>query len=63
MKNLYLAGGCFWGVSHFFKQIEGVLETETDLLMVIHLTQYIKKYTQTLQVMQKLYVSHMTRPS
>ena len=29
MKNLYLAGGCFWGVSHFFKQIEGVLETET----------------------------------
>jgi len=24
-----LAGGCFWGTEHYFKQIEGVLETET----------------------------------
>lgn len=27
-KEIYLAGGCFWGTEHFFKQIEGVLETE-----------------------------------
>ena len=27
-KDIYLAGGCFWGTEHFFKQIEGVLETE-----------------------------------
>lgn len=24
-----MAGGCFWGTEHYFKQIEGVLETET----------------------------------
>ena len=27
-KDLYLAGGCFWGAEHFFKQIEGVVLTE-----------------------------------
>ncbi|MBR4136195.1 MAG: peptide-methionine (S)-S-oxide reductase MsrA [Bacteroidales bacterium] len=28
-KEIYFAGGCFWGTQHFFKQIEGVLKTET----------------------------------
>lgn len=28
MKEIFLAGGCFWGTEHFFKQIEGVVETE-----------------------------------
>lgn len=28
MKEIYLAGGCFWGTEHFFKQIAGVVETE-----------------------------------
>jgi peptide methionine sulfoxide reductase msrA/msrB len=28
IKDIYLAGGCFWGTEHFFKQIEGVIETE-----------------------------------
>ena len=27
-KDIYFAGGCFWGTEHFFKQIEGVVETE-----------------------------------
>ena len=27
-KEIYLAGGCFWGTEHFFKQIRGVAETE-----------------------------------
>lgn len=27
-KEIYLAGGCFWGAEHFFKQIEGVVRTE-----------------------------------
>lgn len=28
MKEIYFAGGCFWGTEHFFKQIRGVLATE-----------------------------------
>ena len=27
-KDIYLAGGCFWGTEHYFKQIEGVAITE-----------------------------------
>ena len=27
MKEIYLAGGCFWGTEHFLKQIEGVEAT------------------------------------
>ena len=28
MKEIYLAGGCFWGLQKFFDQFNGVLETE-----------------------------------
>ncbi|MBO4379906.1 MAG: peptide-methionine (S)-S-oxide reductase MsrA [Muribaculaceae bacterium] len=28
IKEIYFAGGCFWGTEHFFKLIEGVVETE-----------------------------------
>lgn len=28
MKEIVLAGGCFWGVEEFFRRITGVLETE-----------------------------------
>lgn len=28
-KEIYFAGGCFWGTEHFFKQIRGVTFTET----------------------------------
>jgi len=28
LKSIYLAGGCFWGTEHYFKQIEGVVDTE-----------------------------------
>ena len=28
MKSIYFAGGCFWGTEHFFKQINGVVDTE-----------------------------------
>ena len=27
-KDIYLAGGCFWGTEHYFKQMKGVLGTE-----------------------------------
>jgi len=26
MKEIYFAGGCFWGVEHFFKGVDGVVE-------------------------------------
>ena len=28
MKEIYLAGGCFWGVQRYFDQFDGVRETE-----------------------------------
>ncbi|MFI3329276.1 MAG: peptide-methionine (S)-S-oxide reductase MsrA [bacterium] len=28
MKKIYLAGGCFWGVEQYFKQIQGVINTK-----------------------------------
>ena len=28
MKEIYLAGGCFWGTQKFFDQFDGIVETE-----------------------------------
>ena len=28
MNKIYLAGGCFWGTEHYFKMIDGVVETK-----------------------------------
>ena len=28
MKEIYFAGGCFWGTEHFFSLVNGVVETE-----------------------------------
>lgn len=28
MKEIYLAGGCFWGVEEYMSRIEGVVDTE-----------------------------------
>ena len=28
MERIYIAGGCLWGVQHFFKSLPGVLSTE-----------------------------------
>ena len=27
-REIYFAGGCFWGIEHFFKQVAGVTATE-----------------------------------
>ena len=28
MKEIYFAGGCFWGTEHYFKLVNGVTETQ-----------------------------------
>lgn len=28
MKDIYFAGGCFWGVEEYFSRIDGVIDTE-----------------------------------
>lgn len=28
IRDIYFAGGCFWGTEHYFKQINGVVDTE-----------------------------------
>lgn len=28
MREIYFAGGCFWGTEHYFKQVRGVVATE-----------------------------------
>lgn len=32
MKSIVLGGGCFWGVEAYFKQLEGVLDTEVGYI-------------------------------
>lgn len=32
MKSIVLAGGCFWGVEAYFKQLTGVIETEVGYI-------------------------------
>ena len=32
MKTIIFAGGCFWGVEAYFKQLDGVLETSTGYI-------------------------------
>ena len=28
IKEIYLAGGCFWGVEAYFKSIDGIVDTK-----------------------------------
>lgn len=32
MKSIIIAGGCFWGVEAYFKQVNGVLDTEVGYI-------------------------------
>ena len=47
MKEIYLAGGCFWGTEHYFKQIKGVMNTEVGFANGNTETLRIRRYIQT----------------
>ena len=60
-KDIFLAGGCFWGTEHYFKQIEGVVETEEwkqkwDLPTDTPLIPHTRKSIQTQRAMQRQYM-------
>lgn len=52
MKKIYLAGGCFWGVEAYFKDIKGVEKTLVGYANGIVKKQLMKIYTK--QTMQKV---------
>ena len=58
-KQIYLAGGCFWGTEHFFKQIDGVVETEVGFAngQTDHPT-YEQVYTDTTGYAETVHVSY-----
>ena len=58
-KHIYLAGGCFWGTEHFFKQIDGVVETEVGFAngQTDHPT-YEQVYTDTTGYAETVHVSY-----
>ena len=31
-KTIYIAGGCFWGVEAYYRQLKGVINTRVMLL-------------------------------
>ena len=41
-KEIYLAGGCFWGVEAFFKKVYGIIDIKVGIRMMrrIFLTLY-----------------------
>lgn len=53
IKTIYLAGGCFWGVQHYFDQFDGILKTMVGYANVKRKIPNIKMLKQGLQVMQK----------
>ena len=43
-KEIYLAGGCFWGTEHYFKQIDGVVATSVGYANGIIATDHIRPF-------------------
>ena len=57
MKELYVAGGCFWGTEHFFKQIDGVIETEVGFANgITENPTYKEVYTDTTQHAETVHI-------
>ena len=57
MKEIYVAGGCFWGTEHFFKQIDGVVETEVGFANgITENPTYKEVYTDTTQHAETVHI-------
>ena len=58
-KEIFLAGGCFWGIEHYFKQIEGVVETSVGYANgYTSNPSYKKVYTDTTGYAETVYVKY-----
>lgn len=59
MKEIYFAGGCFWGTEHYFKQVRGVLRTEVGYANG-HTSRptYEEVYTDTTGYAETVYISY-----
>lgn len=58
-KQIYFAGGCFWGTEHFFKQINGVVETETGFANGNTISPtYAEVYTDTTGYAETVHVTY-----
>ncbi len=59
VKQIYLAGGCFWGTEHYFKQIEGVKETQVGYANgIIEHPTYEQVCTDKTQFAETVHVSY-----
>ena len=59
LKEIYLAGGCFWGTEHYLKLIEGVVDTEVGFANG-HTTDptYKEVYTDTTGYAETVHVTY-----
>ena len=56
-KEIYLAGGCFWGTEHFLKQIRGVETTQTGYAnSIVEHPDYKQVCTGTTQAAETVHV-------
>ena len=47
MREIVLAGGCFWGVEEYLSRIKGVIDTEVKPLITYYKAEeYHQKYLQ-----------------
>jgi peptide methionine sulfoxide reductase msrA/msrB len=54
VKEIYLAGGCFWGTEHFLKQIEGVEVTQVGYANGNIANPTYNRFAQVLRTLSKL---------
>lgn len=54
MKQIVLAGGCFWGVEAYFKRIKGIIKTKVGYTDGLTADPTYKKFAQEKRIMLRL---------